>query len=67
MSKIYKKITIVTEEQNVSVMPTEEQDGIIIETVELDHKTLNGRTYLTKDEAIALMNSIQEMINHLDL
>lgn len=61
-------ITIIaTEEQNVTVMPNENQTGIIIETNELDNKTLNGRTYLTKTEAEVLIAKIQEMIKYLEL
>lgn len=65
--KTFVITTIATEEQNVSVMPTEEQKGIIIETIELDDKTLNGRMYLNKQEAETLIVKIQEMIKYLEL
>lgn len=65
--KTFVKTTIATEEQNVSIMPTEDQKGIIIETRELDDKTLNGRTYLSKAEAETLILKIQEMIKYLEL
>lgn len=58
---------IETEEQSVSVMPTEDQKGIILETKELDDKTLNGRTYLNKQEAETVILKIQEMIKYLEL
>ena len=65
--KTFVITTIATEEQNVSVMPTEDQKGIIIETKELDDKTLNGRMYLNKQEAETLIIKIQEMIKYLEL
>lgn len=65
--KTFVKTTIETEEQNVSIMPTEEQKGIIIETKELDDETLNGRIYLNKQEAETLIIKIQEMIKYLEL
>jgi hypothetical protein len=65
--KVFIITTIATEEQNVSVMPTEDQIGLIIEAKELDEKTLSGRIYLNKDEAEALILKIQEMIKYLEL
>ena len=59
--------TLLTDEQNISVMPTEDQKGIIIETKEVDDKTLNGRMYLSKQEAETLITKIQEMIKYLEL
>jgi len=35
-TKVWHKTTISTEEQDVSVYPTETYDGIIVETKELD-------------------------------
>lgn len=58
---------MLTEEQNVSILSTQEQDGIIIETKETDDKTLSGRTYLNKQEAETLILKIQEMIKYLEL
>ena len=49
-NKVWNKTVIATEEQNVEIYPTEGFDGIIVETRELDDKTLNGRLYLSKDE-----------------
>lgn len=49
-NKIWNKTVIATEEQNIAIYPAEEFDGIIIETKELDDKTLKGRLYLNKDE-----------------
>ena len=49
-NKVWTKTVISTQEQNVEIFPTEEFDGIIVETKELDDKTLNGRLYLNKVE-----------------
>ena len=64
-SKVWHKIQINTEEQNVSVCPTEEFDGIIVETKELDNKTLNGRLYLNQDEMELLIAKMQEMMKYV--
>lgn len=63
--KVWHKTVIATEEQNVSVYPTEGFDGIIIETKELDDKTLNGRLYLNKDEMELLIIKMQEMMKYV--
>lgn len=65
--KVFIVTTIATEEQNVSVMPDETQTGLVIETKELDDKTLNGRLYLNKGEAETLISIIKQTINYLDL
>lgn len=59
--------TIVTEEQNVSIMPTEDQKGIILQTKELDDTTTSDTIYLNKNEAEVLIIKIQEMIKYLEL
>jgi hypothetical protein len=64
-SKIWTKTVIATEEQNVEIYPTEGFDGIIIETKELDDKTLNGRLYLSKDEMELLIIKMQEMMKYV--
>jgi hypothetical protein len=43
-TKIWHKIEIATEEQNVSVYPTEQYDGIILETKEADDKNRKFKT-----------------------
>lgn len=65
--KIFITTTIATEDQNVSIMPNETFNGIILETKEVDDKTLNGRTYLSKVEAELLIIQIQNMIKYLEL
>jgi hypothetical protein len=63
--KVWHKTVIATEEQNVQIYPTEGFDGIIIETKELDDKTLNGRLYLNKDEMELLIIKMQEMMKYV--
>ena len=63
--KVWYKTVIATEEQNVQIYPTEGFDGIIIETKELDDKTLNGRLYLNKDEMNFLIIKMQEMMKYV--
>jgi len=64
-NKVWNKTVIETEEQNVEIYPTETFDGIIIETKELDDKTLNGRLYLNKDEMELLIIKMQEMMKYV--
>ena len=64
-NKVWNKTVISTEEQNVEIYPTEGFDGIIIETKELDDKTLNGRLYLNKDEMELLIIKMQEMMKYV--
>ena len=64
-SKIWNKTVIATEEQSVEIYPTNEFNGIIIETKELDDKTLNGRLYLNKDEMELLIIKMQEMMKYV--
>jgi len=64
-NKVWNKTVIATEEQNVSIYPTDEFDGIIVETKELDDKTLNGKLYLNKDEMELLIQKMVEMMNYV--
>jgi hypothetical protein len=64
-NKVWITTTISTEEQNVGIYPTEEFDGIIIETKELDDKTPNSRLYLNKDEMEILILKMQEMMKYV--
>jgi hypothetical protein len=63
--KVWHKTVITTEEQNVAIYPTEGFDGIVVETKELDDKTLNGRMYLNKDEVLLLIEKMQAMIEYV--
>jgi hypothetical protein len=64
-NKIWHKIVISTEEQNVEVYPTETFDGIIVETKELDDKTGNPRMYLNEDEMELLILKMREMMMYV--
>lgn len=63
-NKIWHKVEIATEEQNVSIYPTELFDGIVVETKELD-ETPSSKLYLNKDEAELLIGKIKEMMEYL--
>jgi hypothetical protein len=63
-NKVWNKVVIATEEQNVEIYPTETFNGIIVETKELDDKTGNSRLYLNKDEMELLIIKMQEMMKY---
>ena len=63
-NKVWNKTVIATEEQNVSIYPTEDFDGIIVETKELDDKT-SGKLYLNKNEMELLIVKMQEMMRYV--
>ena len=63
-NKVWHKVEISTEEQNVSVYPTEEYDGIIVETNELDG-TNSPRMYLNIDEMEVLISKMREMMEYV--
>jgi hypothetical protein len=64
-NKVWYKVTISTEEQDVSIYPTEGFDGIIVETKEMDGTTKSSRTYLNEDEMEVLISKMREMMNHV--
>jgi hypothetical protein len=64
-NKVWHKVTIATEEQNVDVYPTETFDGIIVEAKELDDKTESTRLYLNKDEMELLILKMREMMEYV--
>ena len=64
-NKIWHKITISKEEQNIEIYPTETFNGIIVETKDLDDKTLNRMLYLNKDEMELLIVKMQEMMKYV--
>lgn len=64
-NKVWHKVVIATEEQNVEIFPTEEFDGIIIQTKELDDKTYSPRLYLTEDEMELLISKMREMMEYV--
>jgi hypothetical protein len=63
-NKVWHKVEISTEEQNVSVYPTEEYNGIIVEANELDGTT-SPRMYLNKDEMELLILKMREMMEYV--
>lgn len=65
-NKIWHKTEIATEEQNISIYPTETFDGIIVETKELDDKTSSPRLYLNKDEMELLICKMKEMMDYVN-
>jgi hypothetical protein len=64
-NKVWYKIEIATEEQNVSIYPTETYDGIILETRELDNRTISPRLYLNKNEMELLIERMIEMMKYV--
>jgi len=64
MGKIWNKVTIATEEQNVEVYPTEMYDGIIVETKELDGSG-NSKIYLSEDEMNFFILKMKEMMGYV--
>ena len=63
-NKVWHKVTISTEEQNVEIYPTETYDGIIVETRELDEKE-SPRMYLNIDEMELLILKMREMMEYV--
>ena len=64
-NKVWHRVTISTDEQNVEVYPTEAFDGIIVETKEMDGKTQSPRMYLNEDEVELLILKMREMMNYV--
>jgi hypothetical protein len=64
-NKVWHKIVIATEEQNVEIYPTDDYGGIIVETKELDDKTESSRMYLNEDEMEMLILKMREMMNYV--
>jgi hypothetical protein len=64
-NKVWHKVVIATEEQNVEIFPTEEFDGIIIQTKELNNTIYSPRLYLTEDEMEMLIVKMQEMMKYV--
>jgi len=62
--KVWHKVTISTEEQEVGVYPTETFDGIIVETKELDGSG-SPRMYLNIDEMEVLISKMREMMEYV--
>ncbi len=63
-NKVWHKVEIATEEQNVSIYPTDTFDGIVVEAKELDDKTINEKMYLSESEMELLILKMREMMNY---
>ncbi len=63
-NKVWHKVSISTEEQEVGVYPTETFDGIIVETKELDGSG-SPRMYLNIDEMELLISKMREMMEYV--
>jgi hypothetical protein len=63
-NKVWYKIEIATEEQNVSIYPSETYDGIIVETRELSNK-ISPMLYLNKNEMELLIERMIEMMKYV--
>jgi hypothetical protein len=64
-NKVWNKTVISTEDQDVSIYPTEQFNGIIVETKELDGDPFTSRMYLNRDEMELLIIKMQEMMNYV--
>lgn len=64
-NKVWHKIMIATEEQNVTISPTPDYDGIVIETQEVDD-TGSPRLYLNRDEMELLITKMKEMMDYVE-
>lgn len=64
--KIWHETRITTEEQNVSIYPTETFDGIIVETSNSFDNTFSPRLYLNKDEMELLILKMKEMMTYVN-
>jgi hypothetical protein len=62
-NKVWHKVEIATEEQNVSIYPNETYNGIILETNEKDERE-SPRTYLNVDEMELLILKMREMMQY---
>ena len=63
-NKVWHKVVISTEEQNVEIYPTERFDGIIVESKEMDG-SISNRIYLNEDEMELLILKMREMMYYL--
>ena len=64
-NRVWHKITIATEEQNVEIYPNETFNGIILEAKELDGES-SLRLYLNEEEMEFLIIKMREMMNFVD-
>jgi len=62
--KVWHKVVISTEEQNVEIYPTPEFDGVIVQAKETDG-SLSNRIYLNEDEMDLLIIKMREMMYYV--
>lgn len=65
-SFVWHKTTIVTEQHNIHIRPSENLESIVVETRELDGVKASGETYLNRDEMELLVVKMREMMNYLE-
>lgn len=63
-NKVWHKVVISTEEQNVEIYPTDRFDGVIVEAKESDG-SISNRIYLNEDEMELLILKMREMMYYL--
>lgn len=63
--KVWHKVVIATEEQNVEIYPSEGFDGIVVEAKELDDKTSNPKLYLSEKEMEFLILKMREAMSYI--
>jgi hypothetical protein len=63
-NKVWHKVTISTEEQEVEVYPNESYNGIIVETKEFDGSD-SPRMHLNVDEMELLIYKMREMMEYV--
>jgi hypothetical protein len=63
-NKLWYRTNFLTEEQEVQISPTEDFNGIIVQTKEIDG---SGRSdlYLNKDEMELLIIKMKEMMDYV--
>jgi hypothetical protein len=64
-NKVWHKVSILTEEQNVEIYPNEDFDGVVVETKEMDDKTGSPKMYLNRDEMELLILKMREMMAYV--
>ena len=65
LNKVWHKVVIATEEQEIDIYPNGTFDGIIVEVMELDDVTPSQRLHLNNDEMELLILKMREMMNYV--
>ncbi len=63
-NKVWYTVEIATEEQNITISPTTDFDGITVDTAELDGNG-NPRLYLNKEEMECFIAKMREMMDYV--